>query len=342
MSRARHFRPSPRKVAGLSLIELMIALVLGLLIVAGALSVFASNKATYRATESLGRVQESTRVAFELMSREVREAGGNPCAKNLPMANVINNASTQWYYNFGNGIQGYDSGTAMPGVTTGTAAGNRIAATDAIQLMSAQSSGATIVSHNPTSAQFKLNTVDHDLNDGDLAIVCDFREVAMLQVTNAQPGINDTVVHNPKASGNPGNCTKGLGIPPKCTTNGTPYTFGPNSTVAKLKQTQWYVGANANGGRSLYQIVVQNVGAVPTPSAPQEITENVDDMQIRYLLPGSSTFVTAATVNAAGRWAEVQAVQLNITLKGVDKVGTDASQVSRTLRHIVSLRNRSE
>ena len=64
--------PTFRSSLGLSLIELMIAIALGLLIVAATLSIFSSNKQSYRATENLGRVQESGRTAFELMSRDIR------------------------------------------------------------------------------------------------------------------------------------------------------------------------------------------------------------------------------------------------------------------------------
>ena len=67
-------RPAPRAaVRGLSLIELMIAMMLGLLVVASASAIFLSNRQTYRATEGLGRVQESGRMAFELMARDLRE-----------------------------------------------------------------------------------------------------------------------------------------------------------------------------------------------------------------------------------------------------------------------------
>ena len=44
--------------AGFSLVELMISLVLGLLVTAAAVGIFLSNQRTFRATESLARIQE--------------------------------------------------------------------------------------------------------------------------------------------------------------------------------------------------------------------------------------------------------------------------------------------
>lgn len=70
-----------RRVSGFSLIELMVSLVLGLLVAGAALAIFQSNQATYRSNEGLNRVQENARVAFELMSRDIRAAGGSACSR---------------------------------------------------------------------------------------------------------------------------------------------------------------------------------------------------------------------------------------------------------------------
>ena len=66
-----------RQMAGLSLIELMIAMVLGLIVLGAAFAVFMSNQRTFGANEGVNRIQESARVAFELMSRDIRAAGGS-------------------------------------------------------------------------------------------------------------------------------------------------------------------------------------------------------------------------------------------------------------------------
>lgn len=68
------------KESGFSLIELMIAMVLGLLVLGAAIGVFQSNQRTYSANEGLNRVQEAARVAFELMSRDLKAAGGSACS----------------------------------------------------------------------------------------------------------------------------------------------------------------------------------------------------------------------------------------------------------------------
>lgn len=313
-----------RHIQGLSLIELMISLVLGLLVVGAAISVFVSNGQTYRATESLGRVQENARVAFELMAHDVREAGGNPCGRNLPVANVLKNSASSWWSNWGNGVVGYNDG-ALAASAGGT---------DAIELLSGEGMGVTVVSHNPTSAMFHLNTADHDLVADDVLLACDNRQAAIFQMTGPN-ATNATSVHNTGNAGSIGNCTKGLGVPVDCSsTNGTPYEFGANSMIVKLRAVRWYVGSNGRGGNSLYRTTLR-VGA----TAAEEITEGVEDMQITYLLPGSSTYVDATEVGS--RWKEVLAARIDVSLEGAERVGTGGEVIKRQLTHVVTLRNRN-
>src|SRR5690349_740055 len=93
--------------AGFSLIELMIALLLGVLVAAAAASVFISNKRVYGATESIGRIQEGNRVSFELMSRDIREAGGNPCSAGAEMVNHLESGTDAWWTAYDRGLRGY-------------------------------------------------------------------------------------------------------------------------------------------------------------------------------------------------------------------------------------------
>lgn len=64
---------------GLSLIELMIGMVLGLVILGAVLYLFAGNRASHRHQESLSMVQESGRFALERLSQDVRMAGYAGC-----------------------------------------------------------------------------------------------------------------------------------------------------------------------------------------------------------------------------------------------------------------------
>lgn len=67
---------------GLTLVELMIGIVLGLLVISAVLYVFAGSRASYRHQESFSAVQESGRIALEVLARDIRMAG-NPGCGNL-------------------------------------------------------------------------------------------------------------------------------------------------------------------------------------------------------------------------------------------------------------------
>ena len=323
---------------GVTLIELMVTMLLGLLVTGAAIGIFISNKRAYAATESLGRVQEGARVAFELMARDIREAAGNPCSRNIPMANVLN-PSTNWWASWGAGVTGYNGTTAMMGKSFGTSEKSRVSGTDAIELRGSAASGISIETHNGPSASFKMSTKDHALNDGDIILVCDFKQAALTQVTNAQPGTNDTVVHNEGNTVTPGNKEKCLNAVPVSPCNaGNAYNYGKNSVVVKLKATRWYVGVCQGGRQCLFQSgITNNVGAIAT--VDNEIIDGVQDMDLAYLVEDGTSYAVAAP---STDWAKVAAVRVTIQIEDKDKVGTAGEKLTRTLSHIVTLRNRVE
>lgn len=63
---------------GVSLIEVMVALGLGLVVVLAASMVFIGSRQANRTTEGLSRAQETARSAFELMGRELRKPVATP------------------------------------------------------------------------------------------------------------------------------------------------------------------------------------------------------------------------------------------------------------------------
>ena len=319
--------PTFRSSLGLSLIELMIAIALGLLIVAATLSIFSSNKQSYRATENLGRVQESGRTAFELMSRDIREAGGNPCANNIPVANVLNNPALNWWSNWANGVFGFENGALA-----GSAAG-----TDAIELHSGMGVGVTVVTHAPPI--FTVTPAAHGFVANDILMACDFTQAAIFLASATGAG---TIEHNAVA-GVPGNCGASLGfaVPMTCT---DAYTYDENSQIVRLQAARWYV---RNG--TLFRRSLRN------NTDPEEAVINgVLGMQIAYLLPGAAAYV-AATAVPAPRWREVTAVRVALTLESQDALATEPTIVgycpgeplipTRTIKRCVAqtinLRNRT-
>lgn len=67
----------PYHQKGLSLVELLIAMLLGLMLTAGALTMMLSSQQIYQATDTLSRIQESGRFALNFLAKDLRMAGYN-------------------------------------------------------------------------------------------------------------------------------------------------------------------------------------------------------------------------------------------------------------------------
>lgn len=64
---------------GLSLIELMVALLLASVLLLGVLQIFDANRRTHLLQESLSRIQESGRIATDMLAKELRNAAFAGC-----------------------------------------------------------------------------------------------------------------------------------------------------------------------------------------------------------------------------------------------------------------------
>ncbi len=329
-----------RRAAGVTLVELMISLVLGLMVVGVAIGIFASNRQTYRATENLGWIQENVRVAFELMARDLREAGGNPCVNNLPIANVLNapsgGAGTGWWadiQNWTTAVRGFGAADAFPGGSFGTTAGARSTGTDAIQLTSGDDTVVTISAHNTGTAQFTVNTTTHGFNAGDVLVACNSMQAAIFQAST----VSGQTIGHATGGTSPGNCTSSLGlvgVGEACNTR-DPFEFAaPNSVMVRLHATRWFIANNANGRPALYQSRLG--GGV---MASQEVVEGVTDMDITYLRRGRTVYETAADIGTD--WPDVVAARIELTVESTENVGVGGVPITRQLVHVASLRNRN-
>jgi type IV pilus assembly protein PilW len=328
-----------RHCHGVTLIELMISMVLGLAIVGGATGVILANRQSYRTNEALSQLQESQRAAFELLSRDMREAGFNGCDSRGRVANVLERrAPGPYWWQTWVGLAGHDGNQASGAVGFGTAVATRVQGTDSIMLQNVQGLGVSVDTHHGNSANIKINAPTLGIVPDDILIVCDFDHAAIFQVSQYNSN-NVTLVIN-TGQGTPGNCSKGLGYPTVCSTNGNEYSFGRNSQIMRFGAVNWYVGNNGRsteGGRSLYRVRMGTGAAIVT----EEVVAGVTNMQLRYREQGRSDFRDAGVV---GSWANVNAVRIELTMQSADRVSTDvtvnAGRLQRDFSSIVTLRNR--
>lgn len=336
---------------GVTLIELLITLAFGLVLILATMSVYMANNQTFRQVENLSRLNENARIAFELLGREFREAGATPCGNSL-ISNILNNPSV---VNWGVGqrvITPYGKTQVMPTRAFGTGAAQRVNGTDALIVSSGnQDSGLTVAVHNPVTASIELNKIGPGFVPNEIVLACDFRFATIFQITN-DPTNSKILEHKQTASTTSGNCTSVLfkaGQQVSCASANGESIVG--ASIIKISTVSWFVANNGRGGRSLYRIVGNNT--------PEEIVENVSNMQIEYLVAEAVDLepfdyvistnydttvprplgVTSGTYDWWPTRFNIIAARVTLTLQTPGQTGTDGQAISRNVTTVFSLRN---
>jgi len=336
---------------GLSLIELMISLAIGLIVVLAVTNIYISNRATFRTQEALAQVQQNARISFELLAHDVREAGFNPCGiPSSQVMNVLNDKAGKWWSNWAGGIiQGFENAddAGNQPVAKGTATNTRLVKTDAViirgTLPACDGKDMGIVKHVPASAEFETSSSPSCIASGDVLMACDPKQAAIFQATSSTAATKK-ITHIDGNTVSPGNCSKGLGNPTVCTAVGSSYTFESGGIISRLYAVYWFIGTNDRGGKSLFRArTVNNPAPQAISTLIEEIAEGVSDLQMEYLVRKggvlAGAYVTANNVPAAD-WDSVVAVRATLDIESSKAQGTDGKPIKRTFVHLFSLRNR--
>lgn len=323
-------------IAGLTLVELMVAITIGLIILAAVARLFATSRATYTLEEGLARVQESGRFAMEFLSQDIRMAGYIGCASatTTTVQNHLNNP-TDYGVNVGpdqyiNGHTYTGSGTgpsalsdwtpALPGTVNGVvyfSAGDVEPNTDVLVIRRASETGIKLgEAMSDTSANLRIDANPGGLVDNDIVMVSDCTNADIFQITGPDTfgaGTNN-LVHNTGAS-SPGNATKPLSK-----------AYTGDAQVMKLTTRIYYIGRRSNSTSnppSLYRRELTTSGSLTT----QELVEGVERLKFSY---GEDTDPTSnntpniyrSASSAVLDWTRVVTVRVGVlvaTTSGVDQ-----------------------
>jgi type IV pilus assembly protein PilW len=104
-----------RRAAGFTIVEMLVALALGLLVVGGVAAVLVSSSSIYRSSDGRAQIQESSRFALTMMQQDIRMAGYlgcfNPAVIKRAVTNLADNAA-QFDGDYATGLGGYEAGPA--------------------------------------------------------------------------------------------------------------------------------------------------------------------------------------------------------------------------------------
>ena len=272
---------------GFTIIELMIALTIGLFLTAGAVKIFTSTKNTNRTQENLSRMQENARFAMYFLTEDLRQVGfdGGVCGNGQILDNAYNNLDTSdaeyqfdtrelagqppLYASLSGAISGFDN-TGLNGSDSITIRG-----------LGGMGRGAALVAPFPAtlSSSLSINPVDAGLfAEGDIVLVTDCFSSDIFQISN-----------NP--SGGTLNHTSGGVLNPKNGDNNLRTIYGAGARVYHLSPAV---------GLPLTTYSIANSVGIPglTPGLDQ-LVPDIENMQILYgqrQASGALFYVPAGTV----------------------------------------------
>jgi type IV pilus assembly protein PilW len=326
-----------RAQLGVTVVELMVALLLGVILTGGAVQVFVSNRATYAFNEGFARLQENGRFALDTLSYHARLAGYLGCLPNVTRYNNLN-TPTSLAFNFDEGLRGYEAVGTNPGQTFAAAAtdpansstagdwspalpaalvGSVIPGSDVLVIRHASPTSHALLS--PFTSATKVTAVADagDYARGDIAIVSDCQKASIFQITgiaNTAGGIEISHV----AAGTPGN------LAPSWNTD---QEYASGAQLLRGETWVFYVGARPGGGPpALFQrrLLIDDATTSATLVA-EELVEAAETMQVRYGIDAAldGAIDSYVTANNVTDWGQVAAVRIAIVTRSPDEYGTD-------------------
>lgn len=259
---------------GLTLVELMVAMVIGLVLMSGIVQIFIGSKVSYLTQEEMGRVQENARYALEILTKDIRMAGYMGCFGQTDVNDIVKPAfkpvgGTAF---FDDPVLAYDaqsnSGTATtdwsPNLPAYFAGGQSIAGSDVIVVQRSAPFSPTLTGNmEVTNANVQLNSnPGNEIQAGDVLFISDCVNTDIFMATNVSSGGTVTIAHSSA----------------KNTSNFLSHAYGKDARLMKMIMNGYYVGTNADGNRALYRTRLGLNGAMNT----EELVEGVETLQIAY------------------------------------------------------------
>jgi type IV pilus assembly protein PilW len=308
---------------GFSLVELMVAMTISLMLLAGVVAIFSSSRTSYESTDQRSRLQETGRFALDTISRHIRAAGFVGCARQPTYLSTSLNNATYLQWNFLEGpVRGFQATGATwaptiapadpavepdPDISTPTPGSDvlvlRVPARDAIPVRLLADMG---VADGTLSVDTSLTDIRQ--NDVVLAYSCEAQSV--FQVTNYNSGTG-VISHASIAATatSPGNAEDTIN-----------YAYRRDVTEVVPVQTVVYYVDDSTGApntTSLFRRVAMN------PS--EELLEGVEQMQLQFGVDTNGDLIVDdyRTADLVTDWRTVISVSVALLVRSIDEFGLD-------------------
>ncbi len=327
---------------GFSIVELLIAVTIGLIILSGVINVVLKSKTNKLQQDEIAFIQDNARFVVETLSSEIRMAGYMGCAS--PSTSLVANSIDGNFFNFVNmgGIEGFDGQTSVAGFPNPLTSQAKVGS-DALIIRRGDSDELNIESHNAASATIALYK-QHNFPPGTPLMIADAncRYVGLFQVSapnaNALPA--SKIVHNTGSVTS--NCTKIIRgnfvcapscTPVSCNGYGTATgSYSPGSKVMRFISRAYFIGAS-NVMADMPALKRQSLVMESTlTTRSEEIAQGVEEMQLLYGVDTNADgdvnqYRTAAQmdVDSSGAidgkdWDKVKSVRISLVFRSQNPV----------------------
>jgi len=331
--------------SGLSLLELLVAMVLSIALLGGVITMFTSSKGTYEVNSRLARVEENGRFAMQSIVQPIRGAGYVGCTGQYnfgvgPTSRLISSAGFAMAINFAQ----YDVA-----VFDYTGPGNWSPALDTAYVTSPADEGDVIAIHFPAPVSKPLPLTASMVTPTDdiqvqpyplgnapfqtnqMLMIADCENRTYFQATSYDPvaGVIEHIASAPSASSlYLGNSSANLGKP---YLTGNINADNNPASVYPMQSVVFYLRDSTSGvGKSLWRRVDTN--------PPEELVEGVDTMQFQVGLDVNRDgqidggYVEPSDPTVIANPQSIAAVTISLLLSSPEQYGTiDADSKSYKL-----------
>jgi len=337
-----------KRSKGLSLIELLISMVLGLTLATGVVQIYVGSNTTERDRAARQRIQENGRFATHFLSQEIRMGGYLGCFGSLEgptVNNTLDSPPATFQPQFG--IQGWEAAGTGPGVINNSVADvplissdtnewtngavghvipdvQAVPNSDILRIWGADGRGGIVTS----ITKGVTPTIQAESNIGiavdDFLLISDCEQADFVQAcavaSDSLPATTSTIALSTAC--NPGN------VASSSISSVTDATYP--AEVARLKGTLFYVGKRADMATNPPSLFRRQLGATGTVDAAEELIEGVESMQILFGVnldqDVRSTVDTYLTADQVSDFATVISVRISLLMQSVEDGRVPAAQ----------------
>ena len=329
----RYSVPSSRhRQQGLSLIELMISITLGLIILAAIVQVLISSKNAFVLERENAILQENARFAMDALRREVGAGGSTGCRNDSPIANLVGDTAT-------------DTLIAEPGITGYEHEDDTTVRPDHYPDNISEDSDTLVVRYADVSSGTPATIIDRalgalnnleidpnalidlDLENGDIAILTSPDCGAVIALSLSEINLSSTVISLTNCVDSTvsslslasilGLLGNGLG----CDTGGLPELPSlADYKIAKFYATSYFI-APSSLDPSVPALWQYQSSSGEGGGTSEELVQGIENMQILY---GEDTDVSSDSypnqyvkANAVTNWSRVVSIRVSLLIRSI-------------------------